>query len=241
MRDRNILRRRWLAGTAGMGLAGTVGMIGLAALDGPALAREESPKKASDDTLTPAEILSRNNGFLQRVMLIYETAVRRANDGGDIDPRVISIPAETTRDFFHKYNEKAKQEVIYPVFRKAGRMIELVDAAIAQQAEGAKLTDRIVEGAPRIHTKEQRQALADDIGRFIAIYRPLIAREETDLFPTLHALTTPDDYKSLASELLKRQAAAFSQDGFETATKNIADVETKLGTDLAQAPPPAKK
>lgn len=234
MRDQYILRRRWLTATAGT--------VGLVAIGGSALAREEAPKKASDDTLTPAEILSRNNGFLQRVMLVYETAIRRANDGGDIDPKVISIPAETTRDFFHKYNEKAKQEVVYPVFKKAGRMVDLVDAVIAQQMEGAKLTDRIIEGAPKIHTKDQRESLADDIQRFIAIYRPVIAREDTDLFPTLHALMTPDDYKSLASELLKRQMAAFNGDGFETATKNIADVETKIGTnELAQAPAPAKK
>jgi hypothetical protein len=237
MRDQNILRRRWLTVTAGT--------VGIAAFAGPALARDDAPKKASDDTLTPAEILSRNNGFLQRVMLVYETAIRRANDGGDIDPKIISISAETTRDFFHKYNEKAKQDLIYPVFKKAGRMVELVNAVIAQQAEGAKLTDRIIENAPKIHTKDQREALADDIARFIAIYRPLIAREETDIFPTLHALTTPDDYKSLANELLKRQMAAFNQDGFETATKNIADIETKMGThDLAQAPPtpsPVKK
>jgi hypothetical protein len=128
--------------------------------------------------------------------------------------------------------------LVYPVFKKAGRMVDLVDALITQQAEGTKLTNRILDEAPKIHSHDQRDAMAADIKSFIAIYRPLAAREETDIFPTIHTLVTPDEYRSMASELLKRQAEAFAQDGFEAATKKIADIETKIGThDLAQVPP----
>jgi hemerythrin-like domain-containing protein len=228
MIGKNALQRRALMGS--LGIAGLV--IAL-----PAVARDEV-KKAADAVLTPAEILSRNSAVLQRVMLVYENGIRRAVDGEDIDPTVFVQCAEVARDFFHNFHEKAEQELVYPVFTKAGRMVDLVNALSAQQGEGRKLTDRIIDGAPKIHTKEQREALAGDIKSFIDLYRPHLAREETDIFPTLHHLVTADEYGRMAAELLKRETAAFGQDGgFEAAIKKIAQVEAKIGMhDLAEAP-----
>jgi hemerythrin-like domain-containing protein len=233
MMGKSDIRRRWLIAS---GLIGSASAAGLA-IALPAMARDEV-KKSADEMLTPAEILSRNSGVLQRVMLVYENGIRRAIDGEDIDPTVFVQCAEVARDFFHNYHEKAEQELVYPVFKKAGRMVNLVTALSAQQGEGRKLTDSIIEKAPQIHTREQREALAGDIKSFIALYRPHIAREETDIFPTLHHLMTADEYGQMTAELLKRETAAFGQDGFEAAAKKVAQVEAKIGMlDLAEAPP----
>jgi len=236
----SISRRRWLAGSASaLGVAIAVPAFVRPVLARPVLARDEV-KKSADDVLTPAEILSRNDAVLQRIMLVYENGMRRVGDGEDIDPLVFSQCAEVARDFFHDYQEKAERDLVFPVFKKAGRMVELVDALIAQQVEGRKLTVRLLDAAPRMHAREQREAMGADIKAFIALYRPHLAREETDIFPTLHYLVTPDDYSRMAAELLQRQAAAFGQDGFEAAAKKVAQIETKIGMhDLAEAP--AKK
>jgi hemerythrin-like domain-containing protein len=228
MTDKSAFHRRWLIGS--------VGAVGLAVAL-PAAARDEV-KKSVDDVLTPAEILSRNSAVLQRVMLVYENGIRRVTDGEDIDPTVFSQCAEVARDFFHNFHEKAEQELVYPVFKKAGRMVDLVNALSTQQSEGRKLTDRIIDGAPKIHAKEQRDALAGDIKSFIDLYRPHLAREESDIFPTLHHLVTADEYGQMATELLKRETAAFGADGgFEASIKKVAQVEAKIGMhDLAEAP-----
>jgi hemerythrin-like domain-containing protein len=226
MNGNNALRRRRLIGSVGV-----AGMV----IATTAAARDEIKKKDADAVLTPAEILSRNDAVLQRVMLVYETGMRRVGEGEDIDPMVFSQPAEVARDFFHNYHEKAEQELIYPIFKNAGRMVDLVNVLIAQKVVGAKLTDRIIEAAPKLHAKEQREALGRDIKLFIAMYRPHVAREETDVFPTLNTLVTPDQYSRLATGLLRRQREAFGQDGFEEATKKVAQIENKIGTyDLSQ-------
>jgi hemerythrin-like domain-containing protein len=229
MIGKNALHRRALVGS--LGIAGLTVAL-------PALARDEV-KKGSDDVMTPAEILSRNSAVLQRVMLVYETGIRRSTDGEDIDPTVFVQCAEVARDFFHNFHEKAEQDLVYPVFTKTGRMVDLVNALSAQQGEGRKLTDRIIDEAPKVHAKEQRDTLAGDIKSFIDLYRPHIAREETDIFPTLHNLMTGDEYGRMATELLKRETAAFGPEGgFEAAIKKVAQVEAKIGMhDLAEAPP----
>jgi hemerythrin-like domain-containing protein len=224
MNGNNGLRRRWLVGSAAA--AGLAVASSAAARDDVTATR----KKAADALLTPAEILSRNDAVLQRVMLIYETAMRRAGEGEDIDPVVFSQPAEVARDFFHDFHEKAEQELIYPAFRTAGRMVKLVDVLIAQKAVGGKLTDRIIEAAPKLHAKEQREAMGRDIKAFITMYRPHLAREETDVFPTLNDIVTPDRYGQLASALLKRERDTFGGDGFEAAAKRVAQIENKIGT-----------
>ncbi len=224
MNGNSALRRRWL-----MGSVGVAGM----AMAASAAARNDisaAKKKSADAMLTPAEILSRNDAVLQRVMLVYETAIRRAGEGEDMDPVVFSRPAEVARDFFHNFHEKAEQDLIYPAFRTAGRMVKLVDVLMAQKAVGSKLTDRIIDAAPKLHAKEQREALGRDITSFITMYRPHVAREETDIFPTLHDIVTPDQYGDLATELLKRERKAFGEGGFEAAARKIAQIENKIGT-----------
>jgi hemerythrin-like domain-containing protein len=69
-----------------------------------------------------------------------------------------------------------------------------------------------------------------DIKSFITMYRPHVAREETDIFPTLHDIMTPDRYSQLATELLKRERDTFGEDGFEAAAKKVAQIENKIGT-----------
>jgi hemerythrin-like domain-containing protein len=228
MLDASALRRRWV-----MGSAGAIGLMIATA----ARARDEV-KKNADDVLTPAEILARNNAVLARIMLIYENGMRRANDGEDIDPLVFGQSAEVARDFFHNYHEKAEQELVYPAFRKAGRMVDLVSILITQQGIGRTLTDSILAAAPKSHAREQRDAMDKDIKSFIKMYRPHLAREETDILPTLHLLVTPEEYGRMAAELLKREREAFSQDGFEAAVKKVAEIETKIGMDdLSQFTP----
>lgn len=228
MVDKTVLRRRWV-----MGSAAAIGLTVATAT----LARDEA-KKNADDVLTPAEILACNNAVLARIMLVYENGMRRATDGEDIDPLVFAQSAEVARDFFHNYHEKAEQDLVYPVFKKAGRMVDLVGILITQQGIGRALTDNILAAAPKSHAREQRDAMDKYIKSFIKMYRPHLAREETDIFPTLHRLVTPEDYGRMAAELLKREREALSQDGFEAAVRKIAEIETKIGmNDLSQFTP----
>jgi hemerythrin-like domain-containing protein len=162
-------------------------------------------------------------------MLIYENGLRRANQGEDIDPAVFVQSATIVRDFIHDYHEKSEEDLVFPQFKKAGRMVELVNVLLVQHNAGRKLTERILAAAPQARTREPREKMGRDIQAFITMYRPHEARESTDLFPTLRELVTSDEFEQIADEMEKRERQKFGADGFETMAKKVAEVEKVIG------------
>lgn len=223
------LRRRWLLGAAGT----TVLMVAA-----PALA--QTGKKADAETLAvPAtERLMRENALTSRVMLIYAAAARRLGQGEDLKSGVFTQAAEVMRDFVHAYHEKAEEEEVFPRFKKAGRMVDLVGILQSQNAVGRQLTDKVLAAAPGIANSDKRKALIDAMEATVTLYRPHIAREDTDLLPALRSLMTPNEFEALGQTLEKKENEVLGADGFEKAVKKVEAIEKKLGTyDLSQFTP----
>ena len=194
----------------------------------PTLARD-TKKTGAEEAVSPPEDLMREHAILDRIMLIYEAGTRRAGQGEDIDPAVFEHAAGIVRDFIHDYHEKSEEELIFPRFKTAGRMVELVNVLVVQHGAGRKLTERILAAAPQARNRQPREAMGRDIQAFITMYRPHAAREETDLFPTLRHLVTTEEYDSIAEEMEKRERQAFGADGFEKIAKKVAEIETVIG------------
>jgi hemerythrin-like domain-containing protein len=68
-----------------------------------------------------------------------------------------------------------------------------------------------------------------DVQALIAMYRPHMAREATDLFPTLRQLVTADEYAEMGEEMAKRERQVLGADGFEKVAKQVAEVEKVIG------------
>jgi len=212
------------SGRRGLLQLGTACALVLAA---PVFARDA--KKKAEDAISPPEDLMREHAILDRILLIYESGMRRLGQGEDIDPAVFVQSATIMRDFIHGYHEKSEEELVFPRFKTAGRMVELVNVLLTQHGAGRKLTERILAAAPQARSREPREAMGRDIQALIAMYRPHAAREDTDLFPTLRQLVTGDEYDGIAEELEKRERQAFGADGFEKIAKKVAEVEKVIG------------
>ena len=224
-------RRRWLIATTGALLLAT-----------PALAdqrRQATPKtKATEGGITATERLMRDSGVLLRVMSIYEAGARRLGGGEDIEPAIFTQAAETMRDFVHAYHEKQEDEQIFPRFKKAGRMVELIDVMMAQHAAGQKLTVRILDLAPKIGGKTERQSMIDAMQASIVLYRPHVARELTDVLPTLRTLVTPNEFDELSVALDKDETEKLGKEGFDKMAKKVEALEKRIGiNDLSQFNP----
>jgi hemerythrin-like domain-containing protein len=219
-------RRRWLIGAAGLVLAA------------PALA-DAPKKKTTEPAVTATEDLMREHGVLGRILLIYEAGIRRLGHGEDFDPAVFTQTAETMRDFLHDYHEKAEEEQIFPRFKKAGRMVELVEVLQTQHTAGRQLTERILKAAPASSAnKEERTAMVEAMKASITLYRPHMSREDTDIFPTLRSLVTPSEFDAMAETFDKLENAKFGGDGFEKMAKRVEGLEKRIGIhDLAQFTP----
>jgi hemerythrin-like domain-containing protein len=222
-------RRRWLIGTAGALLVAT-----------PALAQQGTPTKtkATEGGITATERLMRDSGVLLRILSIYEAGGRRIGGGEDIEPAIFTQAAETMRDFVHAYHEKQEEAQVFSRFKKAGRMVELVDTMQAQHAAGQKLTERILELAPKSATKNERQAMIEAMQASIVLYRPYVARELTDVLPTLRTLVTPNEFDELSAALEKDETEKFGKDGFDKMAKKVEALEKRIGiNDLSQFTP----
>ena len=214
-------RRMLLRAGVGAGLASAAMVV-------PGWA-QETKKKRSDDIVSPAEILMRENAVLARLLLIYESAMRRLGQGEDIDPAVLELSARIALDFIHRHHEKQEEELVFPRFKTAGRMVELVNVLVVQHAAGRKLTDRIIAAAPQARNRQPREAMAPDIQAFITLYRPHMAREETDLYPTLRHLVTRDEFQEIADQMEKNERQAFGADGFERIARKVHEIEKSIG------------
>lgn len=214
-------RRRWLIGTTGA----------LLLVAAPALAQQTTPTKtkATEGGITATERLMRDSGLLLRVMAIYEAGARRLGGGEDIEPAIFTQAAEVMRDFVHAYHEKQEEEQVFARFKKAGRMVELVDVMQAQHKAGEKLTTQILDLAPKSATKNERQAMIDAMQASMVLYRPHVARELTDVWPTLRTLVTPNEFDELSAQLEQNETEKLGKDGFDKMAKKVEALEKRIG------------
>jgi hypothetical protein len=115
-------------------------------------ARKANESKANDskvEEVTPPEDLMREHGVLDRVLLIYEAAGRKLDAKEDFDPKVVTDAAAIVRTFIEDYHEKSEEDFIFPRFRKAGQLADLVDTLKTQHDAGRRVTMKISSVAPR--------------------------------------------------------------------------------------------
>lgn len=222
----DLRRRRLFGAAAACGFAPAL----------PALADERGkgigPKAEADVPVPPTEDLMREHGILRRILLIYEAGARRLGQGEDMESAVFVQAAETMRDFIHDYHEKLEEDQLFPRFKKAGRLVPLVDVLITQHAAGRKLTDQILQIAPTARTDSgRRKTMIDAMQATIVLYGPHAAREDTDVFTTVRSLVTPNEFDALGETFENEEKARFGADGFERMAKKVAAIEKRIGID----------
>lgn len=201
--------------------------------------RSQKPHEETED-VTPSEDLMREHGVLNRVLLIYDEAIRRIDARRDLPPDAVHASADIVRTFIEDYHEKLEEDYLFPRFEKAGTLADVTKVLRAQHDAGRTLTQQILQLATAQSIKESSSAarLKDALGRFNRMYRPHEAREDTVLFPALHRLVSKHELDSLGEEFEKKEHSLFGEDGFEKMVDRVASIEKTLGIyDLAQFTP----
>ena len=184
----------------------------------------------------------REHGVLKRVLLVYDEAVRRLDAGTDLPPETIADSAGIIRTFIEDYHEKLEENFLFPRFRKAHQLVELVDVLTAQHQAGRRVTDTTIRlaNAKSIRDAGEKKQLADSLRSFVRMYAPHEAREDTVLFPALRKIVSAHEYDALGDQFEDEEHRRFGEDGFERYVDKIAGIEKKLGIyELAQFTPKA--
>ncbi|MGC8667559.1 MAG: hemerythrin domain-containing protein [Chthonomonadales bacterium] len=190
--------------------------------------------------VTAPEDLMKEHGVLNRCLLIYEEGLRRLRGGGAIWPGVFHHTASLVRTFVEQYHERNEERYIFPVFRKKGRLTDLVDTLEAQHKAGRTLTTRILElSSPgEFGRRENLQKLEASVESFIRMYRPHEAREDTVLFPALRTLVSARMVADLGDRMEEDERRVLGEGGFERSVAEVAEIEEHLGIyDLRQFTP----
>ncbi len=224
-------RKLVLTGAAVLGAAGSL----LAPVPPFAPALKAAEGNSDKEQVTPPEDLMREHGVLDRILLIYEAAMARFASREDFDPAVITDAARIVREFIEDYHEQSEETQVFPRFRKAGKLVDLIDVLLQQHRAGRTVTAKILQLAPASRSEEgQRQQLIAAMQAFIRMYRPHAAREDTDLFPMLQGLVSRHEYEAMAEDFEKQEHQKFGEDGFEKMRDRVAALEQKIGIhDLA--------
>ena len=218
-----------LAGMAGAGL-----LIGAAQT---IVAADADKGQKTEEEVSPPEDLMREHGVLKRVMLCYDEIVRRIEAKKDFPPQTLTDSAQIVRSFVEDYHEKLEEDYLFPRFRKANKLVDLVNVLLAQHQAGRKVTDVILHNAA-LKDDDQRQHVVRAIQQFNRMYAPHEAREDTVLFPAFHGIVSANEYDALGEEFEKKENQLFGQDGFEKIVDKVAGIEKELGIyDLAQFTP----
>jgi hemerythrin-like domain-containing protein len=193
------------------------------------------------EEVAPAEDLMREHGVLNRVLLVYEECLRRLSaKGSDFSPRLFADAARIIRSFIEDYHEKLEEDHLFPRFEKAGRQVELVKTLREQHRAGRRLTDEMIHLATDagLRNPADRERLRSDVTRFIRMYRPHEAREDTVLFPAFRGIVSAHEYASLGEDFEKKEHELFGKEGFEGIVEKVAGIEKELGIyDLAKFTP----
>jgi hemerythrin-like domain-containing protein len=214
-----------------------IGAAGLAA------SRVSAAEKKPDDEVPPVEDLMREHGVLRRVLLVYGEGIRRLDGGEALDPGPFVKAAGIVRRFVEDYHERDEEQLLFPRFEKAGKLVELVKTLRAQHQAGRRVTDGIVPlfAAGPLKEPAARKKLADLMRQFVRMYEPHAAREDTVLFPEFRSIVGARDYEAIGDQLEAREHQLFGEDGFEKIVDDVAAIEKQLGLyDLAQFTPAGK-
>ena len=172
----------------------------------------------------------REHGLFERILLIYEDSIRRINEKQAIDLGRLSGTVVIVRSFIEDYHSKLEEDQVFTRFEKAGKLVELVKVLREQHQAGRRLTDRIMQLTASGYGLDEKgkQRLANVMSQFIRMYRPHLAREDTILFPAMHAIIAPADYDAMGDQFEDREHKLFGENGFEKVVEEIAKIEKPL-------------
>ena len=171
------------------------------------------------------------HGVLRRILSIYDESIRRIRTGKTVPEGILTEAAEIVRRFIEDHHEKLEENDLFPRFRNAGRLEDLVEILNVQHQAGRRLTETVLrQVGPAARGDEQaRRTVAAALGNFQRMYRVHADREDTVLFPAFRMLLTPKEYDALGEKFERMEEELFGREGFERMVVRVAGLEMQLG------------
>lgn len=183
-----------------------------------------------DQKVSPPEDLMQEHGLLNRILLIYDHCRVLLTTGQDFPIEALANSAGIIRTFVEDYHEKQEENYLFPRFRKANQLTDLVETLLTQHKAGRAITDHLMQLTKSQHpSATEKQQLVKLLTDFNTMYRPHEAREDTILFPAFRKIVSHHEYDSLGEEFENNEHKLFGKNGFEGMVEKVAGIEKSLG------------
>lgn len=185
----------------------------------------------SEPEIPLTEDLMREHGILNRVMLIYEEIIKRIDKNESFALETVRQAVNIIQTFIENYHEKMEEEFLFPLFEKHNKEMQLVRTLKKQHDKGREITAQINKllALSKPLNQKQKKNLKNLLRKFITMYRPHEAREDTVLFPQVRLLISEAEFKELGEKSDDLEHAIFGQNGFEMILKKVETIEKELG------------
>jgi hemerythrin-like domain-containing protein len=216
-------RRRFLA-SAAIGLGGLGCGVLIAAPQRKAAAKrarqEPLPANtAEEESNTPPESLMLEHAVMERLLLIFDEAVRRIRGKQEVSAAVVQAAAGLVQKLAG-HHEKIEEELVFPLLANRG-LSELVDRLKKQHEKAGVLVSTIQSASG--------DDLAQACGGLVQLYRPHMARESTALFQKLYGAVTESRLEEIGDQIEERQDQTFGENGLEKLIEQVGALERQLG------------
>ena len=181
------------------------------------------------EAVSAVEDLMREHGVLKRVLLIYQEIMGRIRTSSDFPPETVNDAANMIRNFIENYHEKLEDKYLFPRFRKANTLVDLVNVLSIQHQQGRIVTDKILDVLKTdLKNEDNSKQLYNYLHSFVTMYGPHEAREDTVLFPAFKKIISQNEYDSLGENFETTEHQLFGKDGFEIMVNKVEGIEKKL-------------
>lgn len=176
------------------------------------------------------EDLMREHGILNRVLLIYEEIIKRIDNNTDFSITILNNAVNIIKSFIEDYHEKLEEDYIFPLFEKKKKEVQLVKTLKNQHKKGREITSKLrkIFTVNKALTSKDKKIIKSLLQKFITMYRPHEAREDTVLFPQVRSLISEKEFKELGEKFEDLEHILFGDNGFEDMVKNVAAIEKDL-------------
>jgi hemerythrin-like domain-containing protein len=197
----------------------------------PAANEKEENEGEEEEMVSANEDLMREHGLLQRMLLIYDTAMMRINEKEEFNPDYINQTATIVRNFVEDYHEKLEEDYVFPRLEKANRLTDLTAILRRQHKAGRQVTDKILELTKKRASlqENEEQQLIPLLKAFNTMYRPHESREDTILFPAFKEVVSKQEYAALGEDFEKKEHEKFGEGGFDRMVDKVAGIEKQIG------------
>jgi len=190
------------------------------------------------------EDLMREHGILNRILLIYEEIIKRIENDIDFQIATLTNAVSIIKSFIEDYHEKLEETYVFPLFEKYKKETKLIKTLKNQHNKGREITaqlQKLLTTNETLHQKNKK-LIKILLQKFITMYRPHEAREDTVLFPQIRSLISEQEFKELGEKFEELEHKLFGEEGFEKMVKKVEDIEKELGIyQLEQFTPDLKK